>query len=67
MQIFAKQKSIIQEITEIILELGLNQVLAEVIKLLCLILNIPATSVSYERLCSSLKCINNYIFFQSEE
>ena len=56
---FAKQASSIQEVTEIIWELKLNQALAEVTKLLCL--TIPATFVSCERLSSSLKCINNYM------
>ena len=58
---FEKQVSSIQEVTEIIWELEWNQVLAEVTKLLCLILTIPAISASFKRLSSSLKHINNYM------
>ena len=65
---FAKQASSIQEVTEIVQELELNQVLAEVTKLLCLILIIPSTFASFESLSSSVKSVNNYMrCFQSEE
>uniref|UniRef100_A0A0L8G6U0 HAT C-terminal dimerisation domain-containing protein n=1 Tax=Octopus bimaculoides TaxID=37653 RepID=A0A0L8G6U0_OCTBM len=52
---FAKQVSSIQEVADIIWELELNQALAEVTKLLHLILTIPATSASSERSFTSLK------------
>ena len=55
---FAKQVSNIQEVAEIIQELEQNQALAEGTKLVYLILIIPATSASCERLSSLLKCIN---------
>ena len=55
-----KQSSSIQEIIEIIWELELNQLLAEVTKLLRLILTIPATSASCEISSSSLKYIDNF-------
>ena len=65
---FAKQASSIQEVTEIMKELELNKALAEVTKLLCLILIISATSASYERSTSSLKHVNNNMrYFKSEE
>ena len=65
---FAKQASSIQDVTEIILQLELNQDLAEVTKLLPLILTIPATSASYERSLSLLKHVNSYMrCSQSEE
>ena len=56
---FAKQESNIQEVTEIIWECILNQILAEVTKLLNLILTIPATFASYERSFSSSKRVND--------
>ena len=46
---FAKQALSIQEVTDIIQELELKQALAELTKLLCLNLNIPATSASRKR------------------
>ena len=65
---FAKQVSSIQEVADTIRELEWNQALAEVTKLLRLILTIPATSASCERLFSSLKRVNNYMrCSQSEE
>ena len=65
---FPKQVPSSQEITEIICKLELNQALAEVIKLQCLILTIPVTYVSCERVSSLLKLINNYLrCSQSEE
>ena len=64
---FAKQALGIQEVTEIIQELELNQVLAEVTKSLHLFLTISSISAFCERLSSSIKHVNNYIkCFQSE-
>ena len=60
---FAKHTSSIQEVAEIIREFELNQVLAEVTKLLRLTLTIPATNASRERLFSSRKCLNYYELF----
>ena len=57
----------IPEITEIIQELKLNKVLAEVTKLLRLILTIPATYASCERLSSSLKHLSNYMRYSESE
>ena len=52
----------------IILELELNQALAEVTKLLHLILTIPANSFSGERLFSLLKHLHDYMrCFPGEE
>lgn len=58
---FSKQASSIQEVANIIRELELNQALAEVTKLVRLILTVPATSASCERSFSSLKRVNNYM------
>ena len=55
---FTKQASSIQKVTEIIQELEVNQILALITKLQRLILTTPATSVSSERLSSSLKRLN---------
>ena len=61
---FEKPVPSIQEVTEIIQELELNQVT----KLFCLIQTIPATSDSCERSASSLKHVNEYMrCSQSEE
>ena len=57
---FAKQSSSV-EVAEITWELKLNQTLAEVTKLLGLILTVPATPSSDERIHSSLKRANNYM------
>ena len=58
---FVKQTSSIQKVTEIIQELELNPALAEVTKLLHLILIIPATFAYCERSFSSLKRVHNYM------
>ena len=62
-----KQSSSIQEVAEIVRKLELNQTLAEVTKLLYLLLTIPATSASYDRSSSSLKRVNDMRCSQSEE
>ena len=65
---FAKQAFSIEEVTEIIWEPEPNHALAEVTKLLHIILTIPGTSASCERSFSPLKHVNNYIrCSQSEE
>ena len=63
----AKQTSRIQEVAEIIRELELNQALAEVTKLLHLILTTPATFASCETLFYTFKNVNNYMRYSESE
>ena len=60
---FAKQASSTQEVTEIIWQLEINQTLAEVTKLLRLIVTIPTTSASCEISSSALERVNNYMLY----
>ena len=64
---FAKQASSIQEVAEVIWELKLNQALAEVTRLLCLILTRPVTFAFCERSSSSLKHVNDYMSCSQSE
>ena len=58
---FTKQMSSTQEVVKMIVELKLNQTLAEVSKLLQPFLTIPVPSVFLGEISSSLiECVNNY-------